>query len=65
MSNNKMNYSIILFFVVMFACTTKIKERETKDDSEDFRTHIRSFLNEYFHIIEASNGQEVFQKTIQ
>lgn len=35
------------------------------DDSEDFRTHIRSFLYEYFHIIEASNGQEGFEKTIK
>ncbi|WP_332910658.1 response regulator [Algoriphagus boritolerans] len=35
------------------------------DDSEDFRTHIRSFLYEYFHIIEASNGQDGFEKTLQ
>ncbi|MFN3800239.1 two-component regulator propeller domain-containing protein [Belliella pelovolcani] len=35
------------------------------DDSDDFRTHIKSFLYENFHIIEASNGQDGFEKAIQ
>ncbi|EOZ97812.1 DNA-binding response regulator, AraC family [Indibacter alkaliphilus LW1] len=35
------------------------------DDSDDFRMHIRSFLYEYFYIIEASNGLDGFEKAIQ
>lgn len=34
------------------------------DDSDDFRIHIKSFLYEYFHIIEASNGMDGFEKAI-
>lgn len=43
MSNNKIKYCMFFFVLVVFACTTKIKDKEIRDKKEDFSSFFYNF----------------------